>query len=61
MPGASDLADGSRRTEVNFNVARSKSLTDRIDSVLARHYRFTEEELDYLINFDVKYRSEDEG
>ncbi len=27
-----------------------------IDKVLAEHYGFTEEELDYIINYDIKYR-----
>jgi hypothetical protein len=26
------------------------------DWVLARHYGFTEEELDFIINYDMKYR-----
>lgn len=24
--------------------------------MLARHYSFTEEELDFIINYDIKYR-----
>ena len=34
----------------------SKILIDEIDRVLARHYGFTDEEIDYIINYDVKYR-----
>jgi len=34
----------------------SKSIIDEIDRVLARHYGFTEEELDFIINYDIKYR-----
>jgi hypothetical protein len=34
----------------------SKPIIDEIDRVLARHYGFTEEELDFIINFDIKYR-----
>jgi hypothetical protein len=34
----------------------SKPIIDEIDHVLARHYGFTEEELDYIINYDIKYR-----
>jgi hypothetical protein len=26
------------------------------DTVLARHYHFTPEELDFIINYDIKYR-----
>ena len=29
---------------------------DKIDCVLARHYCFTDEELDFIINYDIKYR-----
>jgi hypothetical protein len=31
-------------------------LIDEIDIVLAKHYGFTEEELDFIINYDIKYR-----
>ena len=34
----------------------SKAEIDEIDKVLAKHYGFTEEELDYIINYDIKYR-----
>ena len=34
----------------------SKLIQDVIDSVLAEHYGFTEEELDFIINYDIKYR-----
>jgi len=27
-----------------------------IDHVLAEHYGFTDEELDFIINYDIKYR-----
>jgi hypothetical protein len=36
--------------------AVSKSIIDEIDRVLTRHYGFTEEELDFIINYDIKYR-----
>lgn len=38
----------------------SKPIIDKIDTVLARHYGFTEEELDFIINYDIKYRMGDE-
>ena len=28
-----------------------------IDGALAQHYGFTEEELDFIINYDIKYRT----
>jgi hypothetical protein len=34
----------------------SKSIIDQIDRVLAHHYGFTDEELDFIINYDIKYR-----
>lgn len=39
-----------------FQPRQSKSLIDEIDIVLAKHYGFTEEELDFIINYDIKYR-----
>ena len=34
----------------------SKDIFDKVDKILAKHYNFTEEELDYIINYDIKYR-----
>lgn len=34
----------------------SKFIIDEIDIVLAELYGFTEEELDFIINYDIKYR-----
>ncbi|MCF8120618.1 MAG: Eco57I restriction-modification methylase domain-containing protein [Deltaproteobacteria bacterium] len=34
----------------------SKSIIDQIDQVLGKHYGFTDEELDFIINYDIKYR-----
>ena len=39
---------------------KSKRIIDEIDKVLAKHYGFTEEELDFIINYDIKYRMGDE-
>ncbi|MGO8674151.1 MAG: Eco57I restriction-modification methylase domain-containing protein [Capsulimonadaceae bacterium] len=33
-----------------------KPIIDEIDRVLAKHYGFTDEELDFIINYDIKYR-----
>jgi len=38
----------------------SKAIIDEIDRILARHYGFTDEELDFIINYDIKYRMGDE-
>jgi hypothetical protein len=39
-----------------FYPRRSKTFVDEIDVVLAKHYGFSEEELDFIINYDIKYR-----
>jgi hypothetical protein len=33
-----------------------KPIIDEIDRVMARHYGFTDEELEFIINYDIKYR-----
>ncbi|MBL7102815.1 MAG: Eco57I restriction-modification methylase domain-containing protein [Bacteroidales bacterium] len=39
-----------------FYPKKSKPIIDEIDTVLAEHYGFTQEELDFIINYDIKYR-----
>ncbi len=39
-----------------FYPRNSKHVIDEVDRVLAPHYGFTEEELDFIINYDIKYR-----
>lgn len=39
----------------------SKPIIDRIDRVLAKHYGLTDEELDFIINYDIKYRMGRDG
>ncbi len=34
----------------------SKPIINDIDRVLAKHYGFSVEELDFIINYDIKYR-----
>ena len=49
------------RTEIQlFRVKPVKPIIDKIDTSLARHYGFTDEELDFIINYDIKYRMGDE-
>jgi hypothetical protein len=43
-----------------YEYNKSKPFIDEIDKVLAKHYGFTEEELDLIINYDIKYRMGDE-
>ena len=40
----------------SFTPSLSKPIIDKIDRVLAKHYGFTDEELDFIINYDIKYR-----
>ncbi len=39
-----------------FYPRHSKPIIDEIDRLLAQHYGFTDEELDFIINYDIKYR-----
>ena len=34
----------------------AKHIIDEVDQVLAQHYRLTDEELDFIVNYDIKYR-----
>ena len=43
-----------------FYMKLSKPIIDEIDKLLATHYGFTEDELDFIINYDIKYRMGDE-
>ncbi len=43
-----------------FQPRSSKPIIDEIDRVLAQHYGFTNEELDFIVNYDIKYRMGDE-
>lgn len=39
-----------------FRPSLSKAIINDIDHVLALHYGLTEEELDFIVNYDIKYR-----
>ena len=39
-----------------FRPKYGKEIIDKIDKLLAKHYGFTDEELEYIINYDYKYR-----
>jgi hypothetical protein len=66
------LADFQNRSEIRQRVHRggrvcrmqtffpslSKPLVDDIDRLLARHYGFDADELDFIINYDIKYRAD---
>ncbi|MGQ9822766.1 MAG: hypothetical protein ACUVQK_12960, partial [Thermogutta sp.] len=46
-----------------FRPSLSKWIIDEIDSTLGQHYGFTVEQVNFIINYDIKYRMghEDEG
>ena len=45
------------RTETqSFKVQLSKPIIKEIDTVLAKRYNFTDKELDFITNYDIKYR-----
>ena len=48
--------DGDKIAYDEFRVGESKPILDEIDTVLAGHYGFTAEELDFILNYDIKYR-----
>ena len=39
-----------------MNVDGHQALVDRMDAVLAQHQGFTDEEMDFIISYDIKYR-----
>ncbi len=43
-------------TVQSFQPRRSKAIIDEIDLKLAKHLSLTEEDVDFLTNFDIKYR-----
>ena len=51
-----ETKDGDKISYVEFNAGASKPIIDRIDAALARHYGFTDEEFDFIVNYDIKYR-----
>jgi hypothetical protein len=46
---------GSNET-ITYNKYLCKETMDQIDRVLGKHYGFSEEEIEFLINYDYKYR-----
>ena len=49
------MQTGKTETQ-SFKIQKSKSIIEEIDRVLAKYYNFTDEELDFIINYDIKYR-----
>jgi hypothetical protein len=42
--------------ELNFDVQQAKPLIDEIDHLLAKNYGLSEDELDFILNYDIKFR-----
>ncbi len=40
----------------SFKVQRSKPIIDEIDRILGKHYRLNDTEIDFITNYDIKYR-----
>ena len=62
-----DLKRHAQRKKTNYKTTgrvvydeffprHSKPIINKIDRLLAKHYGFTDEELDFIINYDIKYR-----
>ncbi len=45
-----------RYKPIEIDRAWQQKIFDKIDRILAQHYGFTDEELDFIINYDIKYR-----
>jgi hypothetical protein len=52
--------DGAEIAYDEYYGGKSKPTIDEIDRVLAQHYGFTDEELDFIVNYDIKYRMGEE-
>lgn len=52
----SSLRKRGKTEHQEFDWPKAKPVIDKIDEVLAKHYGFTDEELDFIINYDIKYR-----
>ena len=50
-------ATGQVVVQDEFRPAHAKPIMDKIDAILAEYYGFTDEELDYITNYDIKYRT----
>jgi hypothetical protein len=51
---------GNNSQAQTFYPSLSKPIVDKIDAVIAKYFNFTFEELDRIINYDIKFRLQDE-
>ena len=54
--GEACYAVGGPVSYQRFTPRMAKPLFDEADYFLANYYRLTDEELDFIINYDIKYR-----
>ncbi len=47
---------GANSISQAFYPSKSKNIIDSIDKAISDHYGFSDEELDFIINYDIKYR-----
>ena len=50
------LNSGTEIEYDEYQAKLSKPIIDEIDRVLAQPYGFSDEELDFILNYDIKYR-----
>ena len=55
LAGEADIAEAIRKY-YGIGAETVEKIIDKSDRVLAKHYGFTDEELDFIINYDIKYR-----
>ena len=48
---------GDKISYDEFRVGESKPIINEIDHVLSEYYECTEGELDFITNYDIKYRN----
>ncbi len=51
-----NLQSGDVITYAEYFGSKSKDIIDDIDRLLAEHYGFNEQQLDFIINYDIKFR-----
>lgn len=49
---------GETQTQ-SFKIAYSKPILDEVDRTLGRHYGLNDQEIDFVINYDLRYRLSD--
>ena len=59
--GAATYNVGGAVSYQRFRPKTAKALFDEVDRVLAEHYKLTSQELDFILNYDIKYRMGQDG